>query len=136
MFVTWWAWSGETAYQNRFFVDDVTHRLLVLVQMFGVATMGLSVDEAFAGLSTQFALSFVLVRSILVVMWIRAYRSHPESRSLGAGYMTGIGAGLAIWLGSIALPEDMRWIAWLVAIAFEILFFACLLYTSPSPRDS
>jgi len=33
-------------------------------------------------------------------------------------------AGLAIWLGSIALPEDMRWIAWLVAIAFEILFFA------------
>jgi low temperature requirement protein LtrA len=124
MFVTWWAWSGETAYQNRFFVDDVTHRLLVLVQMFGVAAMGLSVNEAFAGLSTQFALAFVLVRSVLIVMWLRAYRSHPPSRSLGVGYMTGIGVGLVIWLGSIALPEDARWMAWLVAIAFEIVFFA------------
>ncbi|MEO0495355.1 MAG: low temperature requirement protein A [Actinomycetota bacterium] len=124
MFVIWWAWSGETAYQNRYYVDDVTHRLLVLVQIFGVAAMGLSVSDAFGGLSTQFALAFVLVRSLLVVMWVRSYRAHPESRKLAVVYLTGIVGGIAIWLGSIALPEDVRWIAWLVAIAFEIVFFA------------
>jgi len=124
MFVTWWAWSGETAYQNRYFVDDVTHRLLVLVQMFGVAAMGLSVDQAFGELSAQFAIAFVLVRSMLLVMWMRSYRTHTASRTLAVGYMTGIGVGLAIWLGSIALPADVRWIAWLVAIVFEIAFFA------------
>ena len=124
MFVIWWAWSGETAYQNRYYVDDVLHRLLVLVQIFGVAAMGLSVDDAFGSLSTQFALSFALVRSILLLMWVRSYRTHAPSRSLAIGYMTGIGGGVAIWLGSIALPEDARWIGWLVAIAFEIVFFA------------
>ena len=124
MFVIWWAWSGETAVQNRYYVDDVTHRVLVLVQMFGVAAMGLSVDQAFGDLSTQFAISFALVRGLLVVMWVRARRSHPASGGLAVSYMTGIGVGVAIWLGSIALPEDVRWIAWLVAIGFEIVFFA------------
>ncbi len=124
MFVIWWAWSGETVYQNRYQVDDVTHRLLVLLQMIGVAAIGLSVSEAFGELSTQFALAFALVRSILVVMWIRASRSHPASRALAANYMTGMGCGVAIWLASIALPEDVRWIAWLIAIAFEIAYFA------------
>ena len=124
MFVIWWAWSGETAFQNRYYVDDVTHRVLVLVQMFGVAAMGLSVDQAFGELSTQFAISFALVRALLVVMWVRSYRAHPPSRGLAVSYMAGIGIGVAIWLGSIALPEDTRWIAWLVAIGFEIAFFA------------
>ncbi|MEM9562579.1 MAG: low temperature requirement protein A [Actinomycetota bacterium] len=124
MFVIWWAWSGETAYQNRYYVDDVLHRLLVLLQMIGVAVIGLSVSDAFGGLSTQFALAFAFVRSILVVMWIRSSRSHPASKALAVSYTTGIGGGVVIWLASIALPDDVRWIAWLVAIAFEIAYFA------------
>ncbi|MEM7325891.1 MAG: low temperature requirement protein A [Actinomycetota bacterium] len=124
MFVIWWAWSGETAYQNRYYVDDVIHRLLVLLQMIGVAVIGLSVSEAFGDLSTQFALAFAFVRSILVVMWCRSYRAHPASRTLAISYSTGIGVGALIWLASLALPEDLRWIAWLVAIAFEIVYFA------------
>ena len=123
LFVVWWAWTGETTFQNRYVVDDVTHRFLVLLQMCGVAAMGLSVNGAFDELSVQFALSFVLVRALLAVMWLRVYRSHPESRGLSVGYLIGFVGGIAIWLVSIALPEDNRWIAWLVAIVFEILFF-------------
>ena len=124
MFITWWAWSGETAYQNRYYVDDATHRLLVLLQMIGVAAIGLSVSDAFGELSTQFALAFAFVRSILVAMWIRSSRSHPDSKALAVNYTTGIGFGVVIWIASIALPADIRWIAWLVAIAFEIVYFA------------
>ena len=124
MFVVWWAWTGETAFQNRYVIDDIAHRFLILLQMFGVAAMGLSVSEAFGELSAQFALSFVLVRSLLAVMWIRSYRAHPPSRGLAIGYITGFVGGIVIWLGSIALPEDVRWIAWLVAIAFEIAWFS------------
>ncbi|MEM9200946.1 MAG: low temperature requirement protein A [Actinomycetota bacterium] len=124
MFVTWWAWSGETTYQNRYVVDDVTHRILVMVQMFGVAAMGLSVSDAFGSLSTQFALSFVLVRSLLAVMWFRSARVHPAAKAHAVTYISGFAGGIAIWLGSIALPEDARWVAWLVAIVFEIVFFS------------
>ena len=123
LFVVWWAWTGETTFQNRYVVDDITHRFLVLLQMCGVAAMGLSVNGAFDELSVQFALSFVLVRALLALMWVRVYRSHPESRGLSVGYMIGFAGGIAIWLVSTVLPEDSRWIAWLVAIVFEILFF-------------
>ena len=123
LFVVWWAWTGETTFQNRYVVDDITHRFLVLLQMCGVAAMGLSVNGAFDELSVQFALSFVLVRALLALMWVRVYRSHPESRGLSVGYMIGFAGGIAIWLVSTVLPEDSRWIAWLAAIVFEIVFF-------------
>ncbi len=123
MFVLWWAWSGETLYQNRFVADDLFHRVLVFIQIFGVAAMGLSVSEAFGDLYIQFTLGDVLVRSIMIVMYARAYASHPESRTLTVGFMIGFGGGIAIWLGGILLPAAYHWVAWLVAIAFEIIFF-------------
>jgi len=124
LFVVWWAWTGETLYQNRFFVDDVVHRLLVLVQMFSVAAMGLSVSDAFGALSAQFAIAYAIVRVMLVLMYVRVRRSHPQSADVSLGYMVGIGVGAAVWLSSALLPEGIRWIVWLAAIAFEILFFA------------
>lgn len=124
MFVVWWAWSAETLYQNRYVVDDIWHRLLVFIQILGVATIGLSVSGAFGELSVQFALGYVLVRLVLIVMYVRVIRSHPESKTFATHYMMGFAGGIAIWLVSIFLPTDIQWITWLVAIAFEALFFS------------
>jgi len=124
LFLVWWAWTGETLYQNRYFVDDVTHRLLVLVQMIGVAAMGLSVSGAFGELSAQFALAYALVRSMMLTMFARVRRSHPESADVSLGFMVGFALGIAVFLGSLLLPEGSRWIMWLIAIAAEIVYFA------------
>ena len=124
LFVVWWAWTGETLYQNRYFVDDVAHRALVMLQMFGVAAMGLSVSGAFDELSTQFALSYGFVRVLLVLMFVRVQRAHIQSSDASLSYMIGIGVGAVIWLTSPLLPEDLRFVAWLAAIVFEIVFFA------------
>ena len=124
LFLVWWAWSGETFYQNRYFVDDVTHRLLVMVQMIGVAAMGLSVDGAFGELSGQFALAYALVRSMMIVMFIRAKRTHPDSADVSFGYIVGFAIGITLFVGSLLFPEDVRWIVWLTAIAAEIVYFA------------
>lgn len=123
MFVVWWAWGGETLYQNRYVADDVWHRLLIFIQIMGVATIGLSVSGAFGELSAQFALGYIIARSMLIVMYIRVYYSHPESHGFATRYIIGFAGGIAIWLGSIFLPTDVQWIAWLIAIAFEIFFF-------------
>jgi low temperature requirement protein LtrA len=123
MFVVWWAWSGETLYQNRYVVDDIWHRLLIFIQIFGVATIGLSVSDAFGDLYIQFTFGYVLVRSMMLVMYARAYTNHPESRALSVGFLVGFGGGIAIWLGSLFLPADFHWVGWLVAIAFEMVFF-------------
>ncbi|NJL94377.1 MAG: low temperature requirement protein A [Anaerolineae bacterium] len=123
MFVVWWSWSGETLYQNRYVVDDFWHRLLVFIQIAGVAAMGLSVSGAFGNLSVQFALGYVLVRSMLILMYVRAYMAHPDSQAFAIRYMAGFGGGIIIWLAVLVLPAEVHWIAWLVAIAFEIIFF-------------
>jgi low temperature requirement protein LtrA len=118
--VVWWSWTGETFYQNRYVADDLLHRLLVFLQIFAVAAMGLSVSQAFGDLYVQFTLAYVATRFILVVMYIRSMRTHPESKPLGRAYTLGFSIGILIWLGSLLLPAEIHWVGWLVGIAFEL----------------
>jgi low temperature requirement protein LtrA len=124
MFLICWAWIGETGYQTRYYVDDIWHRLLVFIQIIGIGTVGLSMSEAFGDLSVQFALGYALARSMMILMYIRAYFAHPASQSFSRAYIVAFSGEVAIWLGSTLLPAEYRWIAWLVAIAFQIIFFA------------
>lgn len=124
MFVVWWSWGGETLYQNRYVADDIWHRLLVFIQIFGVATMGLSVSGAFGDLYVQFTIGYVLVRAMTILMYVRTYYSHPESRTFAIRYMVGFGVGIAIWLAGAAFAGELYWVAWLVAIAFETIWWA------------
>ncbi|MEM7126990.1 MAG: low temperature requirement protein A [Chloroflexota bacterium] len=124
IFVVWWAWTGETLYQNRFVADDLWHRILVFIQMFGVAAIGLSVSKAFGDLYVQFTLGYALVRFVLILMYVRTYTAHPESKSFSTQYMIGFAGGIIIWLVALLLPSPFHWIAWLSAIIFEIVFFS------------
>jgi len=124
LFVVWWSWGGETLYQNRYVADDIWHRILVFIQIFGVATMGLSVSEAFGDLYVQFTIGYVLVRVMTILMYVRTYFSHPKSRAFALRYIVGFAGGIVIWLAAIFLPADFHWIAWLVAIAFEAFWWA------------
>ena len=89
--VVWWSWSGETFYQNRFVADDLVHRILVFIQIFAVATLGLSISGAFGDLSGQFTISYVVVRLMLILMYLRVGHTHPASKSLRTGYIVGFG---------------------------------------------
>jgi len=124
MFVVWWAWSAETLYQNRYVADDIWHRLLVFIQILGVATIGLSVSDAFGGLYVQFTIGYVMVRVVLILMYVRILSSHPASKDFATRFMIGFAGGIAIWLGSLLLPADIHWVGWVIAILFEVLFFS------------
>ncbi|WP_420644380.1 low temperature requirement protein A [Candidatus Leptofilum sp.] len=118
--VVWWAWTGETFYQNRYYVDDIKHRLLVFGQIFAVATLGLSVNDAFGDLYVQFTIAYVITRIMLVLMYIRAAKAHPPSRAFTRGYVIGFSVGIAIWLGSLLLPAAYHWVGWLIGISVEL----------------
>lgn len=123
IFIAWWAWTGETLYQNRLVVDDLWHRVLVFIQMFGVAAIGLSVSKAFGELYIQFTVGYALARFVLILMYARTYMGHLESKSFSAQYMIGFAGGIIIWLVALLLPSAYRWVAWVSAIVFEIVFF-------------
>jgi low temperature requirement protein LtrA len=121
MTAIWWAWTGETIYQNRYVTDDLVHRGLVFLQIFAIASFGLSVSQAFGPLYVQFTIAYVIIRGLLIVMYLRAMRLHPESAVLSRGYVLGFTLGAVVWLGSLLLPAEWHWVGWLIGIAIELM---------------
>jgi low temperature requirement protein LtrA len=109
-----WAWLGTTVYFGRFFANDAWHRTLVFAQMLTVANMAVLVDGAFDEHVQGFLLSFVANQFILVIMYLRAYRSLGEDRSAIARVATVIGSSAVVILISAFVPPPWRYGLWLV----------------------
>jgi low temperature requirement protein LtrA len=116
----WWAWVGYTVYADRFDTDDILHRVLVLAGMLAVIAMALSVHDALHGGSTQFALTFVAVRGIVLLLNARARRHAAAARPLLNLFLTAFSIGASLWLVSLLLPEPWRYVLWGVALVVEL----------------
>ncbi|MEP5569472.1 MAG: low temperature requirement protein A [Halioglobus sp.] len=116
----WWAWSGMAFFQNRFVVDDLPHRILTFIQISAIAIMGLSLSKAFGELSSQFTISYIVTRLVLVSMYVRVMFSVPESRQFTGRYAAGFTLGASFWALSLFLPEGYQWLCWLVGISVEL----------------
>lgn len=115
---TWWSWSGVTFYNDRFDTDDAAHRVLILLQMAGMALLALSVPHALAG--PGFALSYALVRLLLVGMYVRAALHVPTARPLARWYAAGFSAAALLWAASALLPAPWRYALWALAMAVDV----------------
>jgi low temperature requirement protein LtrA len=116
----WWAWVGYTVYADRFDTDDLLHRALVLAGMLAVIAMALSVHDALHGGSAQFALTFVAVRGIVLVLNARARRHAAPARPLLNLFLSAFSTGAALWLVSVFVPEPARYVLWGVALVIEL----------------
>ena len=116
----WWAWVGYTVYADRFDTDDLLHRVLVLVGMLAVIAMALSVHDALHGGSARFALAFVVVRGIVLLLNARARRHAAAARPLLNLYLTAFSFGASLWLVSVLVPEPARYLLWGIALVLEL----------------
>jgi low temperature requirement protein LtrA len=116
----WWAWVGYTVYADRFDTDDLLHRALVLAGMLAVIAMALSVHDALHGGAAQFALSFVAVRGIVLLLNARARRHAAAARPLLNLYLVAFSIGASLWLVSVFVPEPARYVLWGVALLIEL----------------
>ncbi|MFI6598152.1 low temperature requirement protein A [Nonomuraea sp. NPDC050536] len=115
----WWAWAGYVFYANRFDTDDVSHRLLVIPQILAVATMAASVSDM-AERSALFALSYVAVRVLLLVAYLRVGRHVPDARPLATRYAIGFTVAMLIWVASLAVEPPTRYWFWAVAMVIDL----------------
>jgi low temperature requirement protein LtrA len=115
-----WAWVGLTFYSARFETDDLFHRLLVFLQMMGAAALTINIHGALAETSDKFAISYAVIRILLVVEYIRAGRKIPAASKFARGYAQGFLISAMLWLISAAIPIPFRFIIWLLAIAIDI----------------
>lgn len=114
----WWAWAGYANFVTRFGVDDVSQRLLTLLQMFIVAAMAANADDTLDSRSSAgLAAAYASLRAILIVQYVRA-RHASHVRPLALRYVAGHGSAALIWLISALVPVPARY--WLWALAFLI----------------
>jgi low temperature requirement protein LtrA len=119
--IGWWAWASTTLFANRFDTDDAVFRVLMLVGMAGVVAMAASVDKLDATTSRWFALAYVLLRLVLIVGYLRAWRALPDARNTIRPYLLAHCGGAAVWLISLAVPTPGRYVLWGVGVAVDLV---------------
>jgi low temperature requirement protein LtrA len=118
-FLLWWAWTGTTFYMNRITADDLPHRFLVIAQMIAIGALATEVGGAFNDQSANVALAYGVVRTTLVLMYVRAWRLIPRAAGLARRYTIWFGAGATLWFISVAVPNPWRFWLWGAAILID-----------------
>ena len=132
-----WSWVGVTFYSTRFETDDLAHRLLMLLQIAAAALMAVSVPDGLGKNSIWFALSYGIMRTILVIEYLRTRRNVPAARQLTTRYSIGFSIAAGIWFASIFVPTPVRLIFWVIGLVVDIgtpLLFARQLSVQFAPH--
>lgn len=119
-FAIWWGWVGHTIYLSRFGADDLMHRFYTMAQMIIVAFLAINAKNALSTTGSGFALSYALLRFMLVAEYVRVGRNVPESRPLTSHYSIGFSIAASIWVVSAFVPSEWRFVLWGIAIIVDI----------------
>jgi low temperature requirement protein LtrA len=117
----WWSWMGVTFYANRFLSDDLWHRSLILIQTFAVAALAINVPTAFTASISGFALAYVGIRLILVLLYLRVPPEPVASSRLAQHYARGFFVSALIWLVAVFVPMPLRYGLWFAGMAVDFL---------------
>jgi low temperature requirement protein LtrA len=120
-FVIWWGWVGYTFYLSRFGTDDLFNRFFTMLQMIVVAFLTINAKNALGSGGSGFAISYAILRFILVAEYLIVGKNFPGAKSLTNHYSIGFGIAALIWLISAFVPVPWRFLLWGLAIVVDIL---------------
>ncbi|MET9290938.1 low temperature requirement protein A [Streptomyces sp. NPDC003077] len=120
-FAIWWAWMNFTWLSSAYDTDDLPYRLVVFVQITGSLILAAGVPQAFRedDLSLVTA-GYVVMRTALVALWLRAARSDPARRGTALRFACGVMACQAGWVALLFLPEGARLPGFAVMVLAEV----------------
>jgi low temperature requirement protein LtrA len=118
----WWTWVCYTFYADRFDNDDRLYRLVMIVAMTAALSLAVMVPGAFAdrGGAVRFALSYLVVRLILIGLYLRAHHHAVEARPLTRRYLQGFAAGATCWAAAALVPPPASYVLWALGLGLEM----------------
>ena len=116
----WFTWTGFTFYSNRFVVDDLLHRCVVFLQMFGMAAVAVFAPHVLDGETTGFALAYTAVRAVHILFYARAYLQVDSARDMNRRYIIGFASGLVLWASSSLVPSPWVYLLWATAMFVDL----------------
>ncbi len=120
-FTIWWAWMNFTWFASAYDPDDVPYRLTVLVQITGSLVLAAGVPRAFEGGDLRvITLGYVVLRTSLAALWLRAARSDPGRRRTALRFAVGVTVCQVGWIGLAFMPGSVQLPLILVMVGAEI----------------
>ena len=117
----WWLWNGQTHYATRFDGErDVVHRLLGCLQLVGLLVLAGAIPTAIETNATVYALTYALVRGILLIDYIRAWHYVPDARPYIRVILIGFSISILVWIASVGVAAPYRYALWAAALVIEL----------------
>lgn len=114
----WWAWVSFTFFSSRFDTDDLVQRLFTLLQIAGIVGLAIFQRDGLYSNFQGFALSYVLVRMVVILNYARVANQVSEAHKMGTSYVLGFTLALLPWILATLAPTP--WRVALVALAMII----------------
>ncbi|MFB6777822.1 low temperature requirement protein A [Streptomyces sp. NPDC056352] len=120
-FTIWWAWMNFTWFASAYDPDDLLYRLTVLVQITGSLVLAAGVPSAFEeGDLRVITAGYVVLRTALAALWLRAAWSDPARRPTTLRFAVGVTMCQIGWVGLLGLPASARLPGMVVMIVAEV----------------
>jgi low temperature requirement protein LtrA len=117
----WWSWMEYAWYATSFPEAGAFNRFGAFAAMLTVLAMATQAGTASHGDPRGFILAFVVFHAIVVALFLRAARLFPGRHAFSIRYASGFALAAAIWLVSLALPEEIRPWLWIAALAVDLV---------------
>jgi low temperature requirement protein LtrA len=120
-FAIWWAWMNVTWFASAYDTDDVLYRLSILVVIAGALLLAAGVPSAFADHDFLIVtVGYCVMRSSLVLLWLRAGHDNPAHRGTAHLYALGITACQLGWVGLLVVPPAIKGPMFVLLVVAEL----------------
>jgi low temperature requirement protein LtrA len=116
----WWSWMEYAWYATSFPEAGAFNRFGAFAAMLTVLAMATQAGTASHGDPRGYILAFIAFHVIVIALFLRAARLYPGRTAFSVRYASGFGLAAAIWLVSLALPEEIRPWVWIAALAVDL----------------
>lgn len=116
----WWLWIDYSYYVDQFNISQTRYRLIMFCVMFGLLILALTLPNALHGGSAKFAAIYSVLRLVIILLYLQAWRVSYQTRELTSRYIISFSIAFFFWLTSIIVPEPVRFVLWAIALFIEI----------------
>jgi low temperature requirement protein LtrA len=128
-FAVCWAWINFSWFASAYDTDDWVYRLTTMLQMVGVLILTLGIPQVFSSVAAgahvnnrALVAGYVVMRTAMVIQWLRAARQDPDRRSACLSYAIAITVAQIGWIAVLVANSSVAvtFVLFAVMIAIEL----------------
>jgi low temperature requirement protein LtrA len=116
----YWGWLNGSMYHDLHGNRGVRSRLTTLWQMMAVASIAVTITDAFEGRHQAFAVSFSMLQLLITYLWWSTGYYDPAHKLLNRFYVLNYFISFLLFVISVFVPYHIAQILWAIALFFNL----------------